>query len=135
MTSKHAEMHRDHQHWRSDNSMWQDDLELWEKEVDQAMNALKRLENALGKHRAMLQDRLDLIAAEDQAIGQHEHTLAEFERSGTGEQLDLLTMAKNHKKAIDRHARQLLAHERLKKRHHMLMANWSLLFKALTERT
>jgi hypothetical protein len=123
-------MHTEHRYWLSEDSLWQDDITLWQRDIDQALTDLKRLEDALREHRKRLQVRLDEIAAEQQAVNQHEHALAEFERGGPGD--DLLRMVKPHQENADKHALKRQAHEQLKRRHHTVMAHWSLLLKALT---
>jgi hypothetical protein len=65
-------------------------------------------------------------------LREHEHALAEFERGGPGD--ELLVMAKSHKENAEQHAQQREGHERLKKRHHTVVAHWSLLLKALTQK-
>jgi hypothetical protein len=122
-------MHSEHREWLSETSMWQDDLTLWQGDIDQALSGLKRLEDALREHRNVLQGRLDAIAAEQQAVNQHEHALAEFERGGPGD--DLLRMVKPHQENADKHSLQRQTHEQLKRRQHTVMAHWSLLLKAL----
>jgi hypothetical protein len=133
MATAHVEMHGEHQQWLSDNSMWRDDLTLWQKEIDQALDGLSKLEEALREHGKGLQSHLEMIGAEEQELKAHEHALAEFERGGPGDQL--LEMVKSHQEHAGKHGQQRQVHEELKKRHHTVMAYWSLLHKALTQKT
>ena len=131
MNTKDLAMHSEHRQWLSDDSMWRDDLALWRKEIDESLDELGKLEDALHAHRANLQIHLDTFMAGEKEQEAHEHALAEFERGDTRNELQLLAMAKAHKKHADEHVQQRQAHERLKKLHHTMMAHWALLFKAL----
>src|SRR5713101_9075134 len=104
MATVHVEMHGEHQQWLSDNSMWRDDLALWQKETDLALDGVKKLDEALREHRKGFQDHLDTIAAEEQAVKDHEHALADFELGGAGN--EVLWMAKAHTENADKHAQQ-----------------------------
>ncbi len=94
---------------------------------------MRKLEEALREHRRTLQTHLEAITAEEQALKDHEYALAEYERGGPGD--GLLDMARTHQENASKHAQQRQAHERLKKQHHTVMAHWSLLLKALTQKT
>jgi septal ring factor EnvC (AmiA/AmiB activator) len=101
-----------------------------EDELKTAVSDLKRLESALRAQQATLEAHRRAVAAHERHLAGHEHALAEFER-GAAANNDLLTMAKDHRQEVPRHAQQREAHERLKRRQHTLMAHWSLLLKAL----
>ncbi len=133
MATAHVEMHSEHVQWLGNYAMWRDDLALWRKEIDEAFDGLQKLEHALRMHDKGLQDQLNTILAEEQAVKGHEHALAEYERGGPGD--DLLGMAKPHGVNAGKHAEQRRAHERLKERHHAVMAYWSLLLKTLAQKT
>ncbi len=131
MTTTHITMHGEHQQWLGDNGMWRDDLAIWQREIDQVLGELQTLEDASREVRKELQDHLRAIAAEEHGLKEHEHVLAELERGAAVDELELLHLAKQHRENADRHARQRQAHERLKERHHTVMAQWSVLLKAL----
>ena len=61
-----------------------DDIAVWLKETDQALDGLKKLEDALREHRKGLQGRLEVIAAEEKGLKGHEHSLAEFSAAARG---------------------------------------------------
>jgi len=134
MATAHVEMHAEHRQWLSDNAMWRDDIALWQQEIEQALDGVKKLEDALQQHSKELQSHLGTITAGEQALKVHEHALAEFQRGSSGKELELLVMAKTHKKKADEHVQQRQTHECLKKQHHTIMAHWSLLLNALTHK-
>lgn len=133
MSAVHIEMSGDHKQWLSDNCMWRDDLACWQKEVDEAIGGLKSLEESLQTHRKNLQMHLLAIATEEQELKEHEHAMAEFERGGTGE--ELLLMVEPHKEGACKHNSRKETHERLKQHHHAVMTCWSLLERALTQKS
>jgi hypothetical protein len=132
MATTHVEMHGEHQRWLSDTAMWRDDLAHWQKEIADALDSLKELEGALRQHSQCLQGHLETLTAEEAETRSHEHALAEYERGGPGD--ELLAMARPHGEHATKHGQQRQAHERLKRQHHTVMAHWSLLVKALSEK-
>lgn len=132
MATVHTEMSGEHKQWQSDNCMWRDDLARWQKQAEQAIAALKSLEESLQKHRKALQLHQLAIATEEQELKVHEHAMAEFERGGAGE--NLLEMVGPHKEGASKHNARKEAHARLKKHHHAVMASWSALEQALSEK-
>ena len=122
MTAKadHVEMHGEHCQWLSDNGMWRDDLEAWRKETDQALQELKKLEEALREHRQRLEAQMGEILADEMVLKDHEHEVADLERKGLSD--EPLGMANIHQEISARHRQQRLEHERFKKSHHQVMA-------------
>jgi hypothetical protein len=128
----HAEMHGDHQHWLNDGAMWSDDIGLWKDEAWKALADLVRLEAPLNRLAASIQAREEAVNQHIQKVRAHEHSVAEFERTGKGDALQLLALAKAHKAEAADHARQREIHERLKREHYAIMAHWNLLLRELT---
>src|SRR5207253_6158281 len=94
----HADMHHDHQFWLSDNALWRDEISLWKEECEKALadetplrGALRRLAWAIDEHEHALARHEDQIAG-------HEHAVSDFERTGRGDTVEMLYLAKAHKK-------------------------------------
>jgi chromosome segregation ATPase len=132
MTATHAEMHNDHRQWLSDAQLWADDLYIWQREIDEALDGMKKLEAALRDHRDGLQKHSETIAEEEKNLTCHEKALAEYEQGGSGDALSGMTTS--HQTNAEKHVRQRILHERLKKHHHTLIAHWMMLLKALTQK-
>jgi hypothetical protein len=128
----HAQMHQDHHHWLNDSAMWRDDIEIWKEESQTALADLAHLEAALRQLIKSIQDRERRVNQHAQKIKTHEQSLSEFERSGQGDSLQLLTLAKAHQEEAGHHLQQCQSHERLKKDHHTIMAHWNVLLRELT---
>jgi hypothetical protein len=132
MTSKtHMTMHSEHQCWEKDISLWRDDLRAWQQELATAQGQLKQLEKALEEHADVLRKHASSLRLEEEAIGPHEHELAEYEKGGEGEVL--FEMARKHCEEAVCHASHRERHEQLKRLHHTVIAHWNLLMKALGE--
>lgn len=127
----HADMHIDHRHWLSEHAMWREDIELWRKEIRQACKDLKGVSAVLDEHDKALQAHTEAIAGHEQSLTDHESALADYERGGQGDKL--VVMAKDHKKSASRYEQQRDAHERIKKHHHTIIAQLSMLLKALAK--
>jgi chromosome segregation ATPase len=128
----HEDMHAEHGLWRGEIGLWNDEIAVWQEELNGALAELKRLEAVLREQQTNLEAHRQAVATHEQHLAAHERTLAAFERGGPAGN-DLLTMAKGHGHEVPRHARRRNAHERLKRRHHALMAHWSPVLKALAE--
>lgn len=126
----HLEMHVDHQHWLTELALWRDDIDLWRQEVGRARTDVERLETALREEDKALEEHARTLAQHVQALRSHEGELAAFEQGGADAKI--IAMAKGHleEESVQRHQREI--HERIKKHHHVLMAHWSTLFKAMT---
>jgi hypothetical protein len=124
-------MHQDHKRWLSDNDMWRCDISAWQEEFKKAAADLKQIGAAIKEHEKALQVHAAAIRLREQQLAGHEHALAEYERGETG--TDLIPLAKAHEKEAAKHAQQHDAHERIKKNHHNVIAQVSLLKKALAK--
>lgn len=85
-----------------------------------------RLTAAPGTHSAALHNQNSAFGKHEQVLHLHEHSLAGFEKGGTGE--DLIMLAKAHAQEAERQA-----HERIKKFHHGLLAEWNLLLNVVSK--
>lgn len=127
----HADMHHDHQHWLADNAMWRDDIKLWRRECRRAMgegnseDAFRELARAIDEHEEIIDRHIEKITV-------HENAVAGFERTQQGDTIEMLTLAKAHKKEAAEHGELRLAHEWLKKEHHRLMVHWAMLSREVT---
>lgn len=128
----HLGMHHDHEHWLSDHSMWRDDVALWREEAQKAADDLAAIGAALRRLSASIDQHEENLEREVDRIKLHEHALSEFERTGLGGDIQLLTLAKKHKEEAAEHLGSLKAHEQLKREHHTLMAHWNTLLRELT---
>lgn len=129
-TESPAELHADHRNWKSNISMWRFDLEQWRSEhksaleqVEQIAEILRQSENALNKHA----ETVDTIEA---GLEFHEKNLAANLQDHADSDLDdsLLSGHAENSKKFDS---QREAHERLKKRHHIAVAQVGALKHAL----
>jgi hypothetical protein len=125
-------MHSDHRLWRSEGELWLDEITLWQKEIADAQRQLRRAELVIRRHSDSLRKHDKLVRARTKALARHEQALASYERgNGNGLELDLLQMAKSHRRQAGRHAREREMHESLKKRHYKLTADMTVLSDAL----
>lgn len=123
MTS-HLEMHREHRRWQTQNDMWRDDLANWEHEVEAALRALPTVEHILREHLDALRRHAAGIRMNEQDFSAHEHALCQYEHGETGE--ELIELAKGFDRSAGNISWQKEKHEKLKHRHHALMARWYL---------
>jgi septal ring factor EnvC (AmiA/AmiB activator) len=124
-------MHAEHRLWESEISLWRDDLRAWQQELSKAQGEIKQLEKALEDHAHALRIHASTLRLQEQTIDGHEHELAQYEKGGEGE--ELFQMARQHSAEAGRHNEHRNAHEQLKRRHHNVIAHWSLLLRALRE--
>lgn len=127
----HIEMHCEHKHWREEIALSQEQINHWRQEFREALANAERLKDALKCHDEALQTHAAELDRECTRLQEHEHALAEYERGGTGQ--ELIGMAKEHKAEAARQQERRSVHERIKKHHHALLAQWHLLFSALTK--
>jgi hypothetical protein len=130
-TLTHAEMHQQSRFWQNEEALWHDDIRAWEEELTQTLAEAERLQTALLNHQKGLRNHAAAIRLHGQDEATHAHALAEYERGNLG--ADLLGLAREHQEKINLHIRQRHAHERVKRRHHTVMAHWRLLLKALSD--
>ncbi len=128
-TSIHEELHHNHIVWKSELSQWRDDVALWKKEMYQAELQLKDLERALKAHREALDAHATSVQDRMLQTNKHESAIAAYEAGEAGE--DLPAMAVAHEREVKSQDVQRQAHERIRRHHHSVMANWSLLLKAI----
>ncbi len=128
-TSIHEELHHDHVIWKAEVSHWRDDIELWRKELEQAEGQLKDLEESLKAHREALTAHASAIHDRMLATEKHESAIVAYEAGETGENLPAMALA--HQQETESQSLQRSAHKRIRRHHHSLMANWSLLLKAM----
>jgi hypothetical protein len=130
-TVTHATMHHDHTQWLSENDMWRCDISAWQEEFRKAAADLKEIEATLKEHEKALQVHAAAIRLRGQELASHEHALAEYERGETG--TELIPLAQAHDKEAAKHTQQHDAHERIKRHHHTVMAQVSMLHKAVAK--
>ncbi|HUY91319.1 MAG TPA: hypothetical protein VMV10_21455 [Pirellulales bacterium] len=125
----HAEMHSDHRQWASEDALWEDDVHLWQGELDQTAAEMKKIEAALAEHRRSLESHAEAVRDFREEEDRHEHSLAEYERGESGE--DLVVMAQKHNAEAEKQRQRRKTHERIKRHHHTMIAHWRLLCKAI----
>ena len=128
-TTTLANLHFDHKHWRNEINMWRDDLLEWKKEQAQLLNDV---EIALGANVAGLKDHAGSIAAHEAEIVQHEHLIAECERSSASRPDEVATIfTDDHEGEANKQDRLRETHERMKRHHHRSMARLTAALHAL----
>ena len=127
--TSHALMHREHRQWLSEDELWRGDIASWQNELKAALADLAQVEKALREHEKALEVHAAAIRCYEQDAAAHEHLLAEYEQGDMGEKLIALVQA--HQKGADKHSQQRVAHERIKKHHHTVIARCNLLLKSL----
>ena len=125
-----AELHADHRNWKSDISMWRFDLNNGDRNKNRHLNKSSRLLKPSGKtriHSTSMQTRWTAIEA---GLEFHEKNLAASLQDHAELDLDesLLSAHVENSKKFDS---QREAHERLKKRHHIAVAQVAALKHAL----
>lgn len=129
--SIHTEMHCDHKHRVNEIALWQEQLNHWRGELKESLRDLEQLKTALVCHDQALQKHAEELDRECTRLGRHEHALAEYEGGGAGE--ELVALAQAHRDELARQDERRSVHERIKRHHHSLMAQWHLLFGAITK--
>jgi hypothetical protein len=130
-STSHIDMHREHATWRLEDNLWRDELAIWEREIEQAIKDVPRLEKALRDHAVVLRQHAASIRLYEQEAAYHEHELASYEQGEAPS--DLVQLAQSHKHEADKHAEYYRIHDEIKKRQHVLITKWRLLFLALVE--
>jgi hypothetical protein len=125
----HTQMHVDHTHWLDEASFWKQDIAMWKGEVEGALADIERLADALASHAEALQTHLDAIGHQELDLRKHEHALAEYEQGAAGG--ELISQAKAHAYESNSQMAAREVHERIKRFHHVLIARWNLLCKAV----
>lgn len=127
----HVEMHADHTHWNTELSLGEDDIGIWQMKIDKALGELDYLRSALQDQRKALEAHADAMRLHREHLAKHEKALAEYEKGEPVE--ELIAMAPDHQKEGAKHGQERNAHERIKKHHHTMIAQFSLLLKALAK--
>jgi hypothetical protein len=117
----------EYQHWRIELAAWTCDVGSWRQEWQKALDDLKRLESALREREQTLQAHAEKLAGHEDFLAGLEHEAKDLPDGGAEE---CGTQSPGQQEAA-RHSRQRDAHERIKRRHHALMAYWSLLLETL----
>ena len=130
-TADHLEMHFEHKQLLNEIALWQEQLTYWRKELREATAEIDRLKASLKCHDEALQKHAEHLECECTRLQEHEHALVEYERGGTGQ--ELIALAQKHTNELARQLNRRAVHERIKRHHHSLMAQWRLLFDALTK--
>lgn len=127
----HTEMHCEHKHLRNEIALWQEQINHWREEFREALAGLERLKQSLACHDQALQKHAEELDRECTRLQEHEFALAEYERGGGS--AELVSLAQRHKEELTLQARRRDAHERIKRHHHSLMAQWHLLLDAISK--
>lgn len=130
-STTHEKMHLDHLAWTNEGCFWHDAVRTWQKDVEVALKEIARVEQALRDHEKELEIHAAAIKLYGQKVGEHEHAIAQFEKGGAGE--DLPELAGGHAGEEGHQRQQRETHERLKQKHHVIMAYWKLLSRALSD--
>lgn len=125
-----AAMHTDHRHWKNDHDVWRRDLGGWEIDYEAALAYLERLRQTIEQHGKSLQTHSQAINSHEAALELHERTMTNFECQGKEERLNEAAVKSHEQRAVD-HLNQRDAHERLKREHHTLMAQLTVLDSAV----
>lgn len=132
-TESPAQLHADHRHWKSELSMWRDDAELWKQEHVGAVKALKYSIELLGKVKIALAEHVAAFERIENSLDYHERNIAEnlkgYRDADSGLEQSLI---ERHLKQEKELANQRKAHEHLKKRHHIAVAQITAMLNALS---
>lgn len=126
----HLAMHGAHRQWSNDNALWRDEIALWQTEIKRLVEQLTAVKQALKRHQDEVRKHAAAVHLYQSSQDDHERALADYEAGGPG--APLVGLAKQHRQEQDKHQSQRALHERLKRRHHTLVAHWNLLLKSLT---
>jgi len=116
-----AEIQSDHQHWLREIERWEGRLGLWDNEQALLVREVTRLQQLVHKHGAELEEHAAALKALKEVI-------AAAERSAVTQRGEVdRSLAQVHAKTETSHAAQRDLHERLKRMHHTLVAQLSML--------
>ena len=129
-TESPAELHADHRKWKSDISMWRFDLEQWRSEHESALEQVEQIAETIRQNENTLNKHAEAVDTIEAGLEFHEKNLAASLRDHADSDLDdsLLSSHAENSKKFDT---QREAHERLKKRHHIAVAQVAALKHAL----
>ncbi len=118
-----AELHADHRVWKSDISMWNFDLKQWRTEQAAALKELQQITELIQSHEKTLTEHEESVEMIEAGLDFHEKNLAESLHSGGDSDSDLDdALVERHNEEASKLAKQREAHERIKKHHHVAMA-------------
>ena len=129
-TESPAELHADHRNWKSNISMWRFDLEQWRSEHESALKQVEQIAEAIRQNESSLDEHADAIEAIEAGLGFHEKNLAASLQDHADSDLDD-SLRSSHAESSRLFDSQREAHERLKKRHHIAVAQVAALQHAL----
>ena len=129
-TESPAELHADHRHWKSDISMWRFDLQQWRSERETALKQVEQIAEAIQQNADILNEHADAVDAIEAELEFHEESLASSLQEHADSDLDD-SLLSGHADSSKRFDSQREAHERLKKRHHIAVAQVAALKHAL----
>lgn len=130
-TADHLEMHFEHKQLMNEFALWQEQVNHWRQEFRGALAEIERLKSSLKSHDDALQKHAEELDRECTRLQGHEQALVDFERGGSGQ--ELIALAQDHTKELSSQLNRRAVHERIKRHHHSLMAQWRLLFDALSK--
>lgn len=125
------QLHREHRAWLSEDALWRDQIRGWQQELKQAAADLKKIAKALDAHTKVLGRHASAIRLYEQTMLEHEHALVQAVKGGNGNAPS--NMLPSHEAIALEHGVQRDQHERIKQRHHTVLAHLRVLSKALSE--
>jgi hypothetical protein len=125
---KDLQVQGDHRQRKTDLALWRCDVGFWRQEARKALADLRRLEAALREHERALEAHAEGLSTHEELLNAHADFLPE---SGGCDDLDGWIAHASHQHQASKHVRERESHERIKRRHHTLMAYWSLLLDVL----
>ncbi|MBX7166083.1 MAG: hypothetical protein K1X74_07010 [Pirellulales bacterium] len=124
------QLHREHRAWLGEDALWRDQIRAWQSELKQSAADLKKVEKALDAHAKALARHAAAIRLYEQSMLEHEHLLVQAIKGGNG-QVPPNLMPSHDAVAIE-HSAQREQHERIKQRHHTVLAHLRVLSQALS---
>jgi len=125
-----AELHADHRHWQSDISMWKFDIQEWRAEHANALKEVEKIAELIRLHEETLNDHADTVETIEASLEFHEKNLAASLQDHADSDLDDALLG-GHVEESKKFDSQRKAHERIKKHHHVAMAQVAALKHAL----
>lgn len=128
-TISHSEIHGDHRYWQNEIKMWRDDIQLWQQERE---DCIAELLEAISRHDRAMECHSNSIVDHQSAIEDHEHFIAECEQKmNTEDKGQVETFMETHygESALQTDLRA--SHEKIKRRHHTVMAKLAMVVASL----
>ncbi len=111
-----SEMQADHRHWLREIERWENYVNVWAEQEKRLTEEYTRMIHAVDQHGAHIKQHARDIAELKATIVECERKMASTDDEVTDE------LADQHEKGTARHHDQRDVHEKLKKKHHTLMA-------------